>query len=139
MEGDHGDSRVNALREHLERVTNVLPLERDALAATQSFQDVSRVFALLARTEHLGTTLHKRLVEWHSRYPQKPSLVESDGFWADLKELRALKEELGTALDAIRARERTHPTLRTQLEHATSEVGDVEHYFSTYLDRINER
>jgi hypothetical protein len=139
MEGEHGDSRLAALREHLARVTHVLDGEREALAATQSFHDMHRVFSLLARTELLGTTLHKRLVEWHSRYPEKPSLAESDSFWADLKELRALKEELGTALEAIRARERTHPTLRGQLEHATNEVGDVEHYFSTYLDRINER
>jgi hypothetical protein len=133
------DERVNALREHLERATRVLDGEREALVNTQSFSDLGRVFWLLARAEVLSATLHKRLVAWHTAFPEKPSLADSDEFWAGLKDLRAVKEELITALAAIRERERKHPTLRGQIEHATTEVGDVEHYFSSYLDRVNER
>ncbi len=133
------DDRLNAMREHLERTTRVLDYEREALANTQSFSDPGRVFWLLARAELLGTTLHKRLVAWHTSYPEKPSLVESDEFWSHLKELRAVKEELHTALAAIKERERKNPTLRGQIEHATTEVGDVERYFSSYLDRVNQR
>lgn len=133
------DHKLAAVAEHLARSTNMLQHEREALSITESFREPERVFGLLARVETIGTLLHKRLVEWHTRYPDKPSLAETDCFWADLKNLRAAKEELHTALEAIKARERHHPTLRAQLEHATSEAGDVERHFSTYLDRINSR
>lgn len=139
MGDEHADSRVSALQEHLERVTRVLDGEREALVHTQSFSDLRRVFWLLARAEVLSASLHKRLVAWHTAFPEKPSLADSDEFWAGLKELRAVKEELATALATLIAYERKHPTLRGQLEHATTEVGDVEQYFSSYLDRVNER
>ncbi len=133
------EHKLSAVAEHLARTTNVLTHEREALSATESFREPERVFGLLARVETIGTLLHKRLVEWHSRHPDRPSLTETDAFWADLKNLRAAKEELHTALEAIKVRERHQPTLRAQLEHATSEAGDVERHFSTYLDRINAR
>lgn len=133
------EHKLAAVAHQLQQSTTVLQHEREALAATESFREPDRVFGLLARVETIGALLHKRLVEWHTRHPDRPSLAETDAFWADLKHLRAAKEELHTALEAIRARERYQPTLRAQLEHATSEAGDVERHFSTYLDRINAR
>ena len=133
------EQKLAVVAEQLARTTHVLQHEREALGATESFREPERVFGLLARVELIGTLLHKRLVEWHTRHPERPSLAETDAFWTDLKQLRAAKEELNTALEAIKARERYQPTLRAQLEHATTEAGDVERYFSTYLDRINTR
>jgi prefoldin subunit 5 len=134
-----GDFRLAASAEYLERSTRVIDHEREALAATQSFSDLKHVFSLLATVDTLGSRLHKTLVDWHTRYPDKPKLEETDNFWADLKELRAAKEQLNAALEAIKARERRIPTMRSQLEQATTEVGDVERFLSSYLDRINEK
>jgi len=134
-----GDPRLTAASEQLARFTRVLDHEREALSATESFRDLQHLFTLLATVETLGARLHKTLVDWHSRYPERPKLEETDAFWADLKRMREAKEQLSSALEVIKARERQTPTMRTQLELATSEVGDVERFFSSYLDRVNEK
>jgi Tfp pilus assembly protein PilN len=134
-----GDLRLAAAAEQLARVTRVMEHEREALQATQGYNDLQHLFALLATVDTLGTKLHKTLVDWHTRYPERPKLEETDAFWADLKRMREAKEQLTGALDVIKARERHTPTMRSQLEHATTEVGDVERFFSSYLDRVNER
>lgn len=133
------DLRLAAAAEQLVRFTRVMEHEYDALQATQSFRDINHLFTLLATVDTLGTRLHKTLVDWHTRYPDKPKLEETDAFWADLKRMREAKEQLTGALEAIKARERKTPTMRSQIEHATTEVGDVERFFSSYLDRVNEK
>jgi len=133
------DPRLAAAAEQLVRLTRVMEHEYEALKATASFNDLNHLFTLLATVETLGTRLHKTLVDWHTRYPERPKLDETDAFWADLKKMREAKEQLTGALDAIKARERKTPTMRSQLEHATTEVGDIERFFSSYLDRVNEK
>jgi hypothetical protein len=133
-----GDPRLLVAAEQLERTTRVLDHEREALQGTESFRDLPVLFALLATVDTIGARLHKTLVEWHTRYPERPKLEETDAFWADLKRLREAKEQLIGALEVIRIRERQTPTLRSQLEIASTEVGDVERFFSKYLDRVNE-
>ena len=131
--------RVRVLADELARSTTVLPHEYEALAGTNALQDPVSVFLLMARIELVGARLHKQLVEWHTRFPERPSLVESDAFWAGLKELRTAKEELAFALAAIREREKAQPTLTSRILGSSNEIGDVERYFDSYLDRINPK
>ena len=134
-----GDLRLTVAAEQLARVTRVMEHEREALQGTQGYNDLPHLFSLLATVDTLGTKLHKTLVDWHTRYPERPKLEETDAFWADLKRMREAKEQLTGALEVIAVRERHTPTMRSQLESATMEVGDVERFFSSYLDRVNDR
>lgn len=130
---------VKAAAQHIEAGTSLLPHEHEALRETNLFRegDTGQLFLLLGLIDVLNARLHKQLVEWHTAFPAKPGLEESDQFWRELKELRSAKEQLALLAQAIVEQEQRINSLGNQLKRTQSSIDDVERYFDGYLDRIN--
>jgi DNA repair exonuclease SbcCD ATPase subunit len=130
---------TGASAERLKRSTIVLPHEAEALMRHEGDTAVTDLFNVLGEVDVTNTRLYKQLVEWHTRFPSKPTLEETELFWKDLKRLRQAKLEMEHALERIRAREKQLNSLSNQLENGQKQICDVERYFDSYLDRIHER
>lgn len=132
------EHRIRSTAEIIKQTTRPLAHEQEAMQQHLGDQGIEATFELLARAEVISLRLHKQLVDWHTQFPTKPALEDTDRFWNEIKELRSMKERLLESLEAIRAYESQLNSLTTQLETSTSAVDDVERYFEGYLDRVNK-
>ncbi len=114
-----------------------LPHELKALQTAQLSSD--EVNGLLADVEALSAKLYRQLVDWHTKYPEKPTLADSNQFWAMLKELRAAQFEVESLRTAIREEEKRAQTLAVRLETSQGTISHIERAFNGYLDRMHER
>ena len=132
--------RIEEAAISLQRSTKLLDHERDAVKDSQLFNDNEwGLFVLLGQIDIINSRLHKQLIDWHTQFPQRPSLHESDKFWTELKALRQAKEQLAAAQKAIKEHEEQINTLAVQIQRAKESVDSVERYFDGYLNRVNER
>jgi hypothetical protein len=112
------------------------PHEQAALQQAQmSPEDAAH---LLEDIEVLSARLYRQLVDWHTVFPEKPALQDSNQFWSQMKELRAAQFEVENLRKAVREQELRQQTLSVQLEKAESTVKHIEKAFSGYLDRVND-
>jgi hypothetical protein len=129
---------IAASAERMKRTTTVLPHEAEALMKHEGDPTVADLFTTLGEVDVINTRLYKQLVEWHTRFPSKPTLDESDTFWKELKRLREAKLEMQHALEHIEAKQKAINTLSNQLQSSQRQIIEIESYFDSYLDRLHE-
>jgi hypothetical protein len=129
---------IASAAEQLKRTTKVLDHEAAALTHYDGDTSIRDLFLLLAEIDVMNARLYKQLVAWHTQFPERPSLEQSDIFWRDLKKLREAKLQMDTALQLIREQEKRMNTLTTQLVSSQQSVGELEHFFDAYLDRVHK-
>jgi hypothetical protein len=115
----------------------ILPHEQAALE--QMHTTAEQVRNMITDMDALSAKLYRELVDWHTKFPEKPSLDDSNAFWSQIKELRAVQFETDSILRAIREHEARQQTLTTQLVKAQETIHHIEKAFDSYLDRLNER
>jgi septal ring factor EnvC (AmiA/AmiB activator) len=115
----------------------LMPHEQAALEALRTSPET--VFHMVSDVHTLSSKLYRELVDWHTRFPDKPSLEASNEFWTQLKELRAAQFELEAIQREIAAQQKRTQTLTTQVEKAQETIHHIQHAFDSYLNRLNER
>lgn len=119
------------------KVRQLQPYELAALEQVHS--NPENVSHLLTDVDVLSGRLYRQLVDWHTQFPNKPSLQDSNAFWSQLKELRSAQFEVENLRKALDEQAKKAQTLGVQLEHADDTIKHIEKAFSSYLDRLHER
>lgn len=136
----HEAAKIEHAAKLIRESTSLLQHEFDALKKTNVLgeHNIDNLFLLLGKVDVFNTKLHRQLVQWHTQFPQKPTLHESDQFWRELKDLRSTKEQLDFLLESINQHEEEINTLKTQLSRTKDTIDSVEEYFDGYLNRVNK-